>query len=121
MADPRGEPRALGPDWWVLSNALRLYGQLGRKKGQEVLRLRDLKVSYPAFPEGSVFAWETPDFLVETSNGRRVGIEIVDVLRGGARKKGSRHREREEAEETVVALAEQIYYTGEPPGPCAVS
>jgi len=117
VADPRGEPRALGRDWWVLGNALRLHGELGRKKGREMLRLRDLKVSYPAFPEGSVFAWETPDFLVETPDGRRVGVELVDVLRGGARKKGSRHREREEAEETVVALAERIYYAGEPPGP----
>jgi hypothetical protein len=114
------ERLALGPDWWVLDNALRLHRELGEKKGREVLQLRDLQTWYPSFPEGPVFAWETPDFLVETRGGWSVGLELVEVHRGGTRRRGSRHREREEAEETVLRLAEEIYYADDPPGPvCA--
>jgi hypothetical protein len=103
-----------------IDNALRLYKELGEEKGQEVLLLRDLKVAYSAFPEGPVSATETPDFLVKTAAGRIVGLELVEVLRGSARRRGSRHRQREDAEETVLRLAEEIYYAEDPPGPvCA--
>ncbi len=114
------ERLALGADWWVLDNARRLHHEpLGEKKGREVLRLRDLKISCPSFPEGPVFACKTPDFLVETRGGRIVGLELVEVPRGGTRRSGSRHREREEAEETVLRLAEEIYYADDPPGPAS--
>jgi hypothetical protein len=115
-ADPRDRPLHLGDQWWVLDNALRLHKELGEKKGREVLLLRDLKVAYPGFPEGPVFATETPDFLGEAAGGRIVGLELVEVLRGSARRRGSRHRQREEAEETVLRLAEEIYYADAPPG-----
>ncbi len=101
----------------MLDNALRLHKELGEKKGREVLLLRDLKVTYPGFPEGPVFATETPDFLAEGAGGRTVGLEFVEVHRGGARRRGSRYRERQQAEETVLRLAEGIYYAGDPPGP----
>lgn len=117
MADPRGEPWALGEDWWVLDNALRLYRVLGKKKGREALLLRELKVGYSGFPLGSVFARETPDFLVKHPDGRRVGLELVEVHRGNQRKKGSRHREREGSEEAVLRLAEDTYYADDPTGP----
>ncbi len=104
----------------MLDNALRLHKELGGKKGREVLRLRDLKVSYPGFPDGPVFATETPDFLAGAPVERTVGLELVEVHRGGGRRKGSRHRQRQEAEETVLRLAEEIYYAGNPPGPVHV-
>lgn len=110
-------PLNLGDQWWVLDNAFRLYRELGEKKGREVLLLRDLKVSYPGFPEGPVFATETPDFLVEAAGGRTVGLELVEVYRGGGRRRGSRHRERQEAEERVLRLAEELYYAGGTPWP----
>ena len=101
---------SLGKDWWVLENALDLYRELGEKKGREVLLLMDLKVSYPGFPEGAVLRSETPDFLVKSAGGRKVGLELVEVYRGGGRRKGSLEREREGLEEAVLGLAERIYY-----------
>ena len=91
----------LGRDWWVLDNALGLYRELGNKKGREVLLLRDFKVSYPGFPEGAVLRSETPDFVVESPGGRRVGLELVEAYRGAERRKGSLEREREGNEEAV--------------------
>lgn len=97
----------------MLDNALRLYRELGEKKGREVLLLRELRTWYRDFPEGSVFARETPDFVVENTNGRRVGLEVTECLRGaGGRRKSSRHRERWAAEEKVKCLAENLYYDG---------
>ncbi len=113
-----GDP--LGDQWWVLDNALRLHKELGHKKGREVLLLRDMKVSYPYFPDGPVFATETPDFLAKPHTDRTVGLELVEAHRGGGWKKGSRHRQRQEAEETVLRLAEKIYYAESPPVPVHV-
>lgn len=101
----------------MLDNALRLHKELGAKKGREALLLRDLKVSYPGFPDGAVFATETPDFLAD----RTVGMELVEVHRGGGRRKGSLHRQRQGAEEAVLRLAEKIYYAEDPPGPVHVN
>lgn len=113
MADLSGGMLALGEEWWVLDNALRLYRELGDKKGRGVLLLRELRTWYRDFPEGSVFARETPDFVVENTNGRRVGLEVTECLRGaGGRRKGSRHRERWATEEKVKCLAENLYYGG---------
>ncbi len=39
---------------------------MGRRKAREALLLRALKGAYLDFPEGQVFAAETPDFLSET-------------------------------------------------------
>jgi hypothetical protein len=66
-----------------------------------------------------VFATETPDFLVETAGDSNLGLELVEAHRGGARRRGSLHRERQEAEETVLRLAEERYYAGawDPPEP----
>ena len=113
MADLSEGMLALGEEWWVLDNALRLYREFGEKKGREVLLLRELRTWYRDFPEGSVFARETPDFVVENTNGRRVGLEVTECLRGaGGRRKGSRYRERWAAEEKVKCLAENLYYGG---------
>jgi hypothetical protein len=114
------QPLCLEDQWWVLDNALRIHKELGVKKGREVLLLREFKHAYPAFPEGPVFATETPDFLVEATGGRTVGLELVEVHRGGARRGGSHHRERQEAEEALLRLAEEIYYAADPPGPVYV-
>lgn len=111
------QPFYLGDQWWVLDNALRIYRQLCQKKGREVLLLRDLKVSYPDFPEGPVSATETPDFLVGMAGGKTVGLELVEVHRGATSRKGSPYRERQQAEETVLRLAEELYYSADPPGP----
>lgn len=116
-ADLSKKPLYLEDQWWVLDHALRVYRQLGQKKGREVLLLRDLKVSYSDFPGGSVSATETPDFLVLAAEGRAIGLELVEVYRGAARWRGSPHRERQQAEETVLRLAEELYYSSDPPGP----
>ncbi len=109
--------RSLGEGWWVLDSALGLYREFGEKKGREILHLRELKVSYPGFPEGEVLARETPDFVVKPPGGPKVGLELVEAYRGGKRRKGSRHREREGAEDGVLRLAEKLYYAEEHPGP----
>jgi hypothetical protein len=109
-------PYCLEDQWWVLDNTLRIHKELGGKKGREVLLLRELKLAYPAYPEGPVFATETPDFLVEDTGERTVGLELLEVHRGGARRRGSRHRERQEVEEAVLRQAEKIYYAADPPG-----
>lgn len=106
-----------GDQWWVLDNALPLSRSLGEKKGRELLLLRELKTRYSGFPEGAVTGSESPDFMVETSNGRVVGIELVEVHRYAARRKGSPQRERQEAEEKVLRLAEDIYYARDCPLP----
>jgi len=111
------QPLYLGDQWWVLDHALRIYRQLGQKKGREVLLLRDLKVSYPDFPIGAVSATETPDFLVGAVGNGSVGLELVEVYRGAARKRGSPYRERQQAEEMVLRLAEELYYSSDPPRP----
>ena len=107
----------LGKDWWVWENAHRHYRELGGKKGREILLLMDLKVSYPGFPEGAVVRTETPDFVVESPGGRRVGLELTEAYRGTKRRKGSLDREREGNEEAVLGLAEELYYEdpGAPP------
>lgn len=84
MAKPGTPQVPLGDNWWVLDNALTLYRGLGEKKGREVLLLRDLKVSYPSFPEGAVLAREIPDFVVEPPEGPTVGLEFVEAYRGGS-------------------------------------
>jgi hypothetical protein len=81
---------ALGRDWWVFDIALRLGRELepemGRDKAREILLLRHIKHRYPTFPEGPVFASETPDFIVCPEGGSgRVGIELIEVLRGRRR------------------------------------
>lgn len=116
-ADVSKQPFDLGDQWWVLDTALQIYRQLGQKKGREVLLLRDLKVSYPEFPRGPVSATETPDFLVGMAGDRTVGLELVEVHRGATSRKGSPYRERQQAEETVLRLAEEFYYSADPPGP----
>ncbi len=117
MAEAEAATVPLGEGWWVLDNALGLRRELGEKKGREVLLLRELKVSYPGFPEGLVLARETPDFVVEPPGGRKVGLELVEAYRGSKRRKGSRHREREGSEEAVLRLAEDLYYADGRPGP----
>ncbi|MDP9437618.1 MAG: hypothetical protein M3P49_02575 [Actinomycetota bacterium] len=116
MAKPGTPQVQLGDNWWVLDNTLALYRGLGEKKGREVLLLRDLKASYPSFPEGAVLARETPDFVVESPEGPTVGLEFVEAYRGGRQRKGSLERERESNEETVLRLAEKLYYA-EPGAP----
>lgn len=118
MAERLEGPLDLGDQWWVLDNALRLHKELGEKKGREVLLLRELKISHPGFPEGPVFARESPDFVMEAPDGRRLGLEIVEVQRDGSRRKGSRYRQREEAEERVLRRGEEIYYAGDPLKTC---
>lgn len=121
MADLSGGVLALREEWWVLDNALRLYRELGEKKGREVLLLRELRTWYRDFPEGWVFARETPDFVVENTNGRRVGLEVTECLRGSeGRRKGSRHRERWAVEEKIKRLSEDFYYSGLEGDPAAV-
>lgn len=113
MANLSEGVHALGKEWRVQDNAIRLSSELGEKKGQEILLLRELRNWYRYFPEGSVFATDPPDFVVEDSNGRKVGLEITECLRGvGGNKKGSRHRERWAVEEKVKRLAEDLYYDG---------
>lgn len=112
VANLPGGVLALGEEWWVLDRALRLYHELGEKKGREILLLRELRNWYLSFPEGPVFARECPDFMVDTAGGR-IGLEITECLRGdGRHKKGSRYRERWQAEEKVKRLAEALYYGG---------
>lgn len=117
MAEAEAAAIPLGKNWWVLDYTLGLYRELGEKKGREALLLRDLRVSYPGFPEGAVLARETPDFVVEAPDGRKIGLELVEAYRGGKRSKGSPDREREGAEEAVLKLAEELYYAdpGAPP------
>lgn len=110
MAEAEAAGVPLGGSWWVLDNALGLGRRLGEKKGREARLLRELKVSYPGFPEGAVLAGETPDFVVESTGDRRVGLELIEAYRGGRRRKGSPDREREGAEEEVLRLAETLYY-----------
>ncbi len=111
-------PLYLGDQWWVLDRTLQIYQQLGQKKGRELLLLRDLKVSYPDFPIGAVAVTETPDFLASAAGKGSIGLELVEVYRGAARRKGSPYRERQQAEETVLRLAEELYYSAaDHPGP----
>lgn len=75
--------------------------------------MREIKNRYLAFPEGPVFAGETPDFLVRSEGTREmVGIEITELLRRTRRRGGSPHRERWWAEEKVKSRAEELYYGG---------
>lgn len=104
------QPTPLGEQWWVLDNVLTLSRELGEKKGKELQLLRALKEWCPDFPAGTAFASESPDFLIESPEGRRVGLELVEVLQAGARSKGSPYRERESAQERVLRRAEEIYY-----------
>ena len=99
-------------DWWVFDNALALGHRLGRGKGREVLLLRHIKGRYRRFPEGTVFANEAPDFVIRAECGRRVGIEITELLRGGRRGGGSPHRARWEAEEKVKRRAAALHHLG---------
>ncbi|MDP9476112.1 MAG: tyrosine-type recombinase/integrase [Actinomycetota bacterium] len=117
VADAEAATVPLGESWWVLDNALGLGRELGEKKGRELRLLSQLKVSYPGFPEGLVLARETPDFVAESPGGRKVGLELVEAYRGGGRRKGSRHREREGSEEGVLRLDEDLYYAEGHPGP----
>lgn len=111
----------LGEQWWVLNRFLPLLNQLEEKKAREVELLRALKEWYPDFPPGEAFASESPDFLVEEAGGQRVGLEFVEVLRRGAKRKASPYREREAAQERVLRRAEEIYYAKDPHGPVCVS
>ena len=109
----------LGRDWWVFDKALALGRGLRRGKGREVLLLRHIRGRYRRFPEGPVFVSEAPDFVVRAEGGRRVGIEITELLRGGWRGGGSPHRARWEAEEKVKRRAAALHHLGLDGGPRA--
>ena len=55
---------------------------LGRKEPERRL-LEQFAPWYPEFPEGEIELSETPDFVVVSPTGRRVGIELTEVLRQG--------------------------------------
>lgn len=111
MSRNRKEPTALAREWYLLDNIVGISLTTG-PKGKEIELLRELRIAYPEFPEGRVFAWEAPDFVVD--NGRcKVGIEVTEVYAGESRK-GSRYAVREGAEEAVLRTAEKLYYEKNP-------
>jgi len=65
---------------------------MNNRKKWELAILEYFKRIYCDFPKGNILPSEEPDFLVN-SNGRTIGIELVDFLRD-ASKSGSRQKER---------------------------
>lgn len=111
MSRNREEPTALAREWYLLDNIVGISLTTG-PKGKEIELLRELKISYPEFPKGRVFAWEAPDFVVDDGMWK-VGIEVTEVYAGESRK-GSRYAVREGAEEAILRTAEKLYYEKNP-------
>ena len=47
------------------------------KKQLELLQINYLRSCYPGFPKGKTVPGESPDFIVRSKHGKRIGIELV--------------------------------------------
>lgn len=78
------------------------------KKSKEEALMNRVKLLYQDFPIGTLTSVEEPDFLV-VGEGRTVGLELTEYIRGQCSDHGSPLRTQEAIRERIMARAECLF------------
>jgi len=95
--------------------ASRGHGETHSQKGIERLHIRSFRYLCNDFPAGELRECETPDFLVLTTTGRKIGIEITEVFKKDGTDETAEQADEAAKETITVAARMHAEWLGVPP------